>query len=173
MRASSRLERRAKDGEVKVHQGLQTGRTDPSTLAARLQHLEGLRLAERVSATSWRLADGWQPALRDLGARDDVLKQIHAALSRDPANYRVVREGDSMPTEAGASRVVSGRVASKGLSDELKGVFYAVVETPSGRAYHLALDARTAESVRRGDIVSFTTRPESPLRPVDPFPITD
>jgi type IV secretory pathway VirD2 relaxase len=161
------LERRVHDGEVTVPQGIGRGGADPSTIAARLQHLEGLRLAERVSPTSWKLAEGWQPALRDLGTRGDILKQIHAALSRDPAHYRVVREGDCMPTEAGAARVVSGRVASKGLSDELKGAFYAVVETPSGRAYHLALDPRTAESVRPGDIVSFATRPESPVRPVD------
>jgi hypothetical protein len=62
---------------------------------------------------------------------------------------------------------VSGRVASKGLSDELKGAFYAVVETPTGRAYHVALDARAAESVRTGDIVSLTTKPEATVRPVD------
>jgi hypothetical protein len=136
-------------------------------LVARLGHLEGLRLAERDSPASWRLADGWQQALRELGARGDILKQIHAAIPRDPAHYRVVRDGDPVSTEPGAPGVVSGRVASKGLSDELKGAFYAVVEAPSGRAYHLALDARTAETVRSGDIVSFTTRPESPVRPVD------
>ncbi|MGH7438309.1 MAG: DUF3363 domain-containing protein [Polyangiaceae bacterium] len=161
------LERRAKDNEVAVQAGARPGLVDPSTLVARLQHLEGLRLAERVSPMSWRLSDGWQQPLRELGARGDILKQIHAAISRDPAHYRIVRDGEPVPTEAGAPQVVSGRVASKGLSDELKGIFYAVVETPSGRAYHLALDTRTAETVRPGDIVSFTTRPASPVRPVD------
>jgi hypothetical protein len=131
-------------------------------------HLEGLRLAERLSPTSWRLAEGWQQPLRDLASRGDILKQIHAAISGDPARYRIVRDGEAVPTDAaGGARVVSGRVASKGLSDELKGTFYAVVETPTGRAYHVPLDARGAEAMRPGDLVSFTTQPEAPVRPVD------
>jgi type IV secretory pathway VirD2 relaxase len=162
------LERRAKDNEVAVHAEARPGLVDPSTLIARLAHLEGLGLAERASPTSWRLSDGWQQPLRELGARGDILKQIHEAISCDPAHYRIVRDGDPMPTDAGGrTRIVSGRVASKGLSDELKGAFYAVVETPSGRAYHLALDMRAAETVRPGDIVSFTTKPEPPVRPLD------
>jgi type IV secretory pathway VirD2 relaxase len=161
------IERRVKDNGVAVHPGARSGAIDPSTLVARLVHLEGLRLAERVSPTSWRLSDGWQQPLRELGARGDILKQIHAALPRDPTHYRIVRDGDPVPAEAGASPVVSGRVASKGLSDELKGRFYAVVETPKGRAYHFALDARAAEEVRPGDIVSLATKPEPPVRAVD------
>ncbi len=162
------LERRAKGSEVAVHAGVRPGLIDLSTLVARLEHLEGLRLAERVSPTSWRLAEGWQQPLRELGARGDILKQIHTAISGDPARYRIVRDGDALPTDAaGRARVISGRVASKGLSDELKGTFYAVVETPTGRAYHVPLDARGAEAMRPGDVVSFTTKSEVPVRPVD------
>src|SRR5580658_423810 len=162
------LERRAKDSSVEVRFTDRPGLVEPSALIARLVHLEGLRLAERLSPTSWRLAEGWQEPLRELAARGDILQQIHAAISGDPARYRIVRDGDAVPTDAaGGSRVVSGRVASKGLSDELKGAFYAVVETPTGRAYHVALDARSAEAMRPGDIVSFTTKPEAPVRPSD------
>jgi type IV secretory pathway VirD2 relaxase len=162
------LERRAKDNRVEVRFADRPGPVDPSALIARLVHLEGLRLAERLSPTSWRLAEGWQQPLRDLASRGDILKQIHAAISGDPARYRIVRDGEAVPTDAaGGARVVSGRVASKGLSDELKGTFYAVVETPTGRAYHVPLDARGAEAMRPGDLVSFTTQPEAPVRPVD------
>jgi hypothetical protein len=127
-----------------------------------------MRLAERVSPTSWRLAEGWQQPLRELGARGDILKQIHAAISGDPTRYRIVRPGEALPADpAGGGQVDSGRVASKGLSDELKGTYYAVVETAKGRAYHVALDARSAEMVRPGDIVSLATRPEGPIRSVD------
>jgi len=162
------LERRAKDNRVEVRFADRPGPVEPSALIARLVHLEGLRLAERLTPTSWRLAEGWQKPLRDLAARGDILKQIHVAISGDPARYRIVREGEPVPTDAaGGTRVVSGRVASKGLSDELKGTFYAVVETPTGRAYHVPLDPRGAEAMRLGDIVSFTTQPEAPVRPVD------
>jgi hypothetical protein len=66
-----------------------------------------------------------------------------------------------------AAAVVTGRVAGKGLSDELKGTFYAVVETPAGRAYHVPLDARSAQTVGVGDLVSLATPPETPVRPAD------
>ncbi|MGA7119799.1 MAG: DUF3363 domain-containing protein, partial [Polyangiaceae bacterium] len=124
-------------------------------LIARLAHLEGLRLAERVSGTSWRLVEGWQKRLREHGSRGDILQQIHAAVRGDPSRYDAVRPGEALPPEPGmASPVVTGRVAGKGLSDELKGTFYAVVETPAGRAYHVPLDARSAQTVGVGDLVS-------------------
>jgi type IV secretory pathway VirD2 relaxase len=156
------IERRARDNRVEVRFADRPGLVAPSALIARLVRLEGLRLAERLSATSWRLAEGWQQPLRELGARDDILKQIHTAISGDPARYRIVREGHPVPTDpSGGSPVVTGRVAAKGLSDELKGKFYAVIETPTGRAYHVPLDRRAAEAVRTGDIVTFMTKPEA------------
>jgi hypothetical protein len=160
------IERRASGNQVDVTS--QPGPIDPCMLVARLKHLEGVRLAERVSPTSWKLAEGWQKPLRELGSRGDILKQIHAAVSADPARYHIVGRGQAVPTDpAGGGHVVSGRVASKGLSDELKGDFYTVIETPTGRAYHVALDPRGAEALRAGDIVSFTTKPEAPIRPAD------
>ena len=42
-----------------------------------------------------------------------------------------------------------------------------MVETPAGRAYHVPLDARSAQTVGVGDLVSVATPPETPVRPVD------
>jgi hypothetical protein len=162
------LERRGPDHFVEVRTPAPRGRIDESLLIARLEHLEGMRLAERVSRTSWRLAEGWQKRLRDQGSRGDILQQIHAAVRGDPSRYDAVGPGQALPPEPGiASSVVTGRVAGKGLSDELKGTFYAVVETPAGRAYQVPLDARSAQTVGVGDLVSLATPPASPVRPVD------
>jgi type IV secretory pathway VirD2 relaxase len=161
------LERRIQDDRVQVRSSRPPGRVDESTLIGRLEHLERLRLAERLSPKEWMLTQGWQQTLRDLGSSGDIIKQIHAAISGDPARYHVVRAGQAMQTDPTDAPVVTGRVASKGLSDELKGAFYAVIETPTGRAYHVPLDARSAEALRLGDIVSLTTKPEAPVRPVD------
>jgi type IV secretory pathway VirD2 relaxase len=162
------IERRAKDGRVEVRRGTRPGPIDESTLIGRLEHLERLRLAERLSPTSWKLTEGWQQPLRELGSRGDILKQIHAAISGDPARYHIVRPGQALPLEVGGgSQLLTGRVASKGLSDELKGAFYAVIETPTGHAYHVPLDARDAGGLRAGDIVSLSTKPDTPVRPVD------
>ena len=162
------LERRSPDRCVEARTGARSGRLDESLLIARLEHLEGMRLAERLSRTSWRLAEGWQKRLRDHGSRGDILQLIHAAVRGDPSRYDAVRPGEALPSEPGmASPVVTGRVAGKGLSDELKGTFYMVVETPAGRAYHIPLDARSAETVGVGDLVSLATPAETSVRPVD------
>jgi type IV secretory pathway VirD2 relaxase len=166
------IEWRAKDSCVDVRSPSHAGRIEESTVVARLEHLEGLRLAERLSPTSWKLAEGWQAHLRELGSRGDILKQIHMAISGDPARYRIIRAGQALKPEGAPEgpvdpRVVTGRVATKGLSDELKGAFYAVIETPTGGAYHVPVDARSAEALRPGDLVSLTTKPEPAVRPID------
>jgi type IV secretory pathway VirD2 relaxase len=164
----SELERCAKEHRVELRTFHRSAPDDRATLAGRLERLEAMRLAERVSPSAWQLVEGWQTRLREMGERGDILKQIHRAIRGDPSRYHVVREGQELPGDSGgAARVLAGRVASKGLSDELKGGFYAVIETPHGAAYHVPLDARTAEALREGDLVTFTTRPEAAVRPVD------
>jgi type IV secretory pathway VirD2 relaxase len=162
------LERRAVDHRIEVRSRQRPGRIDDSTLVARLEHLEAMRFAERVSPSTWSLQPGWQAELRALGSRGDILKQLHAAVRGDPARYRIVGEGEALePGLAGDAGVVSGRVARKALSDELKGRLYAVIETPGGHAVHVPLDPRSAENLRAGDIVSVTSRRERAVRPVD------
>jgi type IV secretory pathway VirD2 relaxase len=162
------LERRANDNRVEPLSRTRLSRIDESTLVARLSHLEQLRLAERVGPAAWTLSPGWQEQLRELGSRGDIIRQIHKAVRGDPARYRIVGPGRPLePEDQRASTVVTGRVASKGLSDEMKGSFYAVLETPNGFAYHLPLDARTAQAVAPGDLVLFGTRPEPAVRPID------
>lgn len=160
------LERRATDSRLKAR-GPQPRAID-SVLIGRLEHLEQMRLAERTSPNEWALAPGWKESLRRIGTQGDIIKQLHAAVSvGDPVRYHVVRAGQALQPDASDGAVVTGRVASKGLSDELKGVFYAVVETPAGSAYHVPLDRRSAESLRPGDVVSLTTKPEPAVRPID------
>jgi hypothetical protein len=136
------------------------GRIDESLLVARLEHLEALRLAHRVAPAAWTLRPGWQEQLCELAVRGDILKQIHMAVGGDRSRYRIVRPG--CPLEDGPGKdgtVLLARVASKGLADELKGTFYAVLETASGRAYYVPLEARTAQDVSVGDIVSMKSVP--------------
>ena len=91
---------------------------------------------------------------------------MHLAVHGYRSRYHVIKIGDAITPEREGSPLV-GRVAAKGLSDELKGIYFAVLETPSGRAYHLPIDARGAEVLRVGELVSFATRPEPAVRPVD------
>jgi type IV secretory pathway VirD2 relaxase len=162
------LARRAQNDRVEVG-WLGRGRVDHATLVGRLQHLEDLRLAEKVGPGAWLLVPGWQEELRELGARGDILKEIHRAVQGDRSRYHVVRPRETLApdTQAADAPVLRGRVAGKGLSDELKGTYYAVLETPSGDAYHVPLDRRSAEQLRTGDLVSFATVKQLAVRPVD------
>jgi type IV secretory pathway VirD2 relaxase len=162
------LNRRATGNRIDIASLHRPGAVDRPVLVSRLEHLEQLGLAQRAASDTWTLTEGWQQQLQTLGARGDILKQIHAAMAGDPSRYHIMRPGEALSIGASeASQVVTGRVAAKGLSDELKGAFYAVVETPAGRAYHVPLDPRTAEGIRSGDVVSLTTKPESPVRAID------
>jgi len=164
------LERLAKDGRLELRSPKRPTRVDPSILLSRLEHLEAMDLAERLSPNAWSLSKDWQKRLRDLGARGDIIKQIHDAVRGDSSRYRIVRAGEPILTGLHAREEpepLVGRVASKGLSDEMKGIFYAVLETPDGFAYHVPIGAKTAESIRPGELVLFGTRPELVVRPVD------
>jgi type IV secretory pathway VirD2 relaxase len=162
------LERLAKDDRLELRSPKLRTRVDPSTLCSRLEHLEAMGLAERLSSNTWSLSEDWQKTLRDLGTRNDILKQIHEVVRGDSSRYRIVRAGEPLLTHVNAGQdELVGRVAGKGLSDEMKGAFYAVIEAPNGFAYHVPLDAKAAEAVAPGDLVLFGTRPELAVRPID------
>jgi hypothetical protein len=93
---------------------------------------------------------------------------MHEVVHGDSSRYRIVGAREPLlPGATAGEQVLLARVAGKGLSDEIKGAFYAVLEAPDGFAYHVPLDAKTAEAVRPGDVVFFGTRPELGLRPID------
>lgn len=121
-------------------------------LVRRLEHLQHLELATRVAPGTWSLDPGWQEKLKALGLRGDIIKEMHQALQGDPARYRILR------AEAGDGRAarspVHGRVVAKGMADELKGTFFAVVESPTGGGYHVPLDHHAAAAVQVGDLVT-------------------
>ncbi len=147
------------------------GRPEPALLVRRLQQLESLGLAEKVAPGGWVLAEDWQRHLRELGERGDILKQMHRALhGGDAERFHVVRPGQGLPDGQGGvkERSVVGRVLRKGLGDELNGrTFYAVIETSTGDSYHLTVAARVADTLRVGDMVSFGTKREPVVQPLD------
>jgi hypothetical protein len=163
------LERRIQDNRVAISSSGRPGTILESTLVGRLEHLEGMELAKRLSATEWELVSGWQRTLRELAVRRDIIKQMHAAVAGDPAHYQIVAVGRPVLDLEGrvAEKPLVGRVAAKGLADELKGTFFAVVETPGGAAYRIHIGAGTAGSLRTGDVVTFGSQRETGVLAVD------
>lgn len=112
------------------------GESDPELrrlLAGRAQTLERFGLAEPVGSAQWTLKPDIEPTLRALGERGDIIKTMHRALSRggrtpDPGALTI--HEDDQPS-------VLGRLADRGLQDELKGSAYVVIDGVDGRAHHI------------------------------------
>lgn len=99
-------------------------------LRARLQRLEAMELAERIDANRWRLSPNMQQTLTTMGERGDILRTMHKAL-RGQQRECVL---ESEPT-----RPVIGRIAAKGLADELNDRGYLVVDGIDGHAHYVRL----------------------------------
>ena len=105
-----------------------------NALRARLQRLEGMGLAERMNTNRWKLQPGMTATLDAMGQREDALETVRRAL-KDQRRECVV---DERPTSS-----VIGRIAGKGLADELHDRGYLVVDGTDGRAHYLKLPAET------------------------------
>jgi len=114
---------------------------------ARLDTLEQLRLVERTSPTSWRVFDGWQETLQQLGQRGDIIKRMHHALQGRASAYRVF--------QASVGAAVEGAIKQKGLHDELAGDPYVIVQTARMEAVYVRVDQATAATLKEGEAIRF------------------
>jgi len=114
-------------------------------MVGRLAVLEELGLAERTRPGGWRLDEGWQSALKELGERGEIIKRIHGALPQpgDGSRYLVV-DGKS------EIEPIEGILRRKGLHDEFRGDMYGVVEDAHGQAHYVPIDGAAAEPLKEG-----------------------
>jgi len=128
-----------------------------NALRARLQRLEGMGLAERMNANRWKLQPEMAATLDAMGQREDALETVRRAL-KGQRRECVVDERSTSP--------VIGRIAGKGMADELHDRGYLVVDGIDGRAHYLKLPAGTdlAELPVHGIV---EVRPPGQERPVD------
>lgn len=150
------LIRQAGAGDIDLT-GYPQDRQRQNALRARLQRLEGMGLAERTDANSWKLQPGMAATLDAMGQREDALETVRRAL-KSQRRECVVNEH---PTSS-----VIGRIAGKGLADELHDLGYLVVDGIDGRAHYLKLPAGTdlAELPMHGIVEA---RPPGQEKPVD------
>jgi type IV secretory pathway VirD2 relaxase len=154
---------RERDGEGVIA----AGHRDPlqhALRAARLRKLAGLGLAEKLGGARWRLAPDIEDRLRRLGERGDIIRTMQRALGKGhgPRPAELVVHDRRSP-----SAPLIGRIAGRGLSDELRDRHYLIVEGIDGRAHYVdAGPGQALEPLPVGAIVRLT--PESPgVRPAD------
>jgi hypothetical protein len=95
--------------------------------------LERLGLADQAGPAQWTLRPNAEATLRAMADRGDVIRTMHRALAhsgREPDTGAFAIHGDDQPS-------VLGRLADRGLQDELKGTAYVVIEGVDGRAHHI------------------------------------
>ena len=104
-------------------------------LIGRLQRLQCLGLADEVQPGTWAIHTDAEKTLRALGERGDIIRTLQRAIGGQPRELAVFEPGDD-------GRTVIGRVAAKGLTDELRGRGYLVIDGVDGKAHYVALNAR-------------------------------
>jgi type IV secretory pathway VirD2 relaxase len=104
-------------------------------LIGRLQHLQRMGLATEQQPGVWAVHANAEPTLRAMGERGDIIRTMQRALSgksRELAMFEPSSDG----------RTLVGRIASKGLADELYDKGYLIVDGIDGKAHYVALPPR-------------------------------
>ncbi|HIE1390484.1 TPA: DUF3363 domain-containing protein [Pseudomonas aeruginosa] len=104
-------------------------------LIGRLQRLQRLGLADEVQPGTWAVHADAEKTLRALGERGDIIRTMQRAMRGEPRELAVFEPGDD-------GRSIVGRVAAKGLADELHDRGYLVIDGVDGKAHYVALNAR-------------------------------
>lgn len=132
------LQREARDGLNRVDQTA----ADPKLrqqrvlLVGRLQRLQRMGLATEQRPGVWAVHADAEETLRAMGERGDIIRTMQRAMGGQQRELAVFQ-----PSEDGRSIV--GRVAAKGLADELYDKGYLVVDGIDGKAHYVALPTKT------------------------------
>lgn len=109
-------------------------------MIGRAQVLERLGLADQAGLAQWTLRPDAEATLRAMSDRGDIIRTMHRSLARggrEPDAGTFAIHGDDQPS-------VLGRLADRGLQDELKGSAYVVIEGVDGRAHHVRFSSLEA-----------------------------
>ena len=132
------LQREAQDGLNHVDQpaGDPKLRQQRVMLVGRLQRMQRMGLASEQQPGVWAVHADAEPVLRAMGERGDIIRTMQRAMGGAQRDLAVFQPG-------AAGRSVIGRVAGKGLADELYDKGYLVVDGIDGKAHYVALPAKT------------------------------
>ena len=145
--------------DLRRRQGSLDTQVERNHMVGRLQHLQRMGLAEESSTSVWSVNPQAEPVLRAMGERGDIIRTMQRAFSNERRDFDIVGP-------AGPRTPIVGRIAAKGLADELHDRRYLIVDGIDGRAHYLVLPGRTDEvELRIGAIVE--VRANDRLRPAD------
>jgi type IV secretory pathway VirD2 relaxase len=131
------LQREAVDGRVRpealAEPRLQRQR---QVLIGRLQRLQQMGLATEQQPGTWAIHADAESTLRAMGERGDIIRTMQRAMSGRQRELAVFQPGEN-------GRAIVGRVAGKGLADELYDKGYLIIDGTDGKAHYVALPSRS------------------------------
>jgi type IV secretory pathway VirD2 relaxase len=144
------IERHLENGKIDVsparHIGF--GAEDRKLVVGRLQFLEQMDLAHKGRGTKWEVEGNFNEVLRDLGARNDIIKQVYSSLGSEAGSVERVVAG------AVPSAPVSGVVIAKGSPDEIGEDRFVLVRDSEGRPhYGRVRNGEDFRGLRAGSVV--------------------
>ena len=110
--------------------------THRALLTDRAQTLERMGLAKPEGPGRWSLAPDMADTLREMGARGDIIKTMHRAMT-ERSRDRVMSPGDYVISGRDQPIALTGRLLERGLHNELTGEAYAVIDATDGRVHHV------------------------------------
>jgi type IV secretory pathway VirD2 relaxase len=131
-----------------LQRGAVDGLVQPETLAeprllrqrqmliGRLQRLQRMGLATEQQPGTWAIHSNAETTLRAMGERGDIIRTMQRAMSGQRRELSVFQAGED-------GRAIVGRVAGKGLADELYDKGYLIVDGTDGKAHYVALPLRS------------------------------
>lgn len=131
---------------------------DQTVRMGRLRKLERLGLAGQVGATHWRLVPDLAGTLSRIGERGDIVRTMQRAYTARGDALGIGDQAIYDPAAAGVRPLV-GRIAGRGLSDELNDRHYLLVEATDGRTHYVAIGkGENFEACANGAIVRIEPR---------------
>jgi len=130
------LQREVQGGLVHINQPTEDPkrRQQRMLLIGRLQRLQRMGLAHESSPGVWAVHAEAEQVLRTMGERGDIVRTMQRAMSGVPRDLAVFAPGVN-------ARSVVGRVAAKGMADELYDRGYLVIDGTDGKAHYVAFNA--------------------------------
>ena len=123
-------------------------------LIGRLQFLQRMGLSTEQQPGVWAIHTKAEPTLRAMGERGDIIRTMQRAMSGKLRELAVFQPG-------GENRTIVGRVATKGLADELFDKGYLVIDGTDGKAHYVALPPRSElEQYPTGAVVEVKGSPK-------------
>lgn len=131
------LQREAQGGLVHINQPTEDPkrRQQRVLLIGRLQRLQRMGLAHESSPGVWAVHAEAEQVLRTMSERGDIIRTMQRAMGGVQRDLAVFEPGENV-------RSVIGRVAAKGMADELFDRGYLVIDGIDGKAHYVALNAK-------------------------------